>query len=186
PNPIRADAGGFFPPIYLEAAESVSQVYEVVPSFGGPIFEPPIGDRFVVVGNAGDNERIAWSDDGDEWHSPESAPDGGWRDVTYSPQLGVFVAVGNDNQAIRSTDGGKNWELCDVQEAQVDWSSVHWTGEEFWAGQDHSSSQVAADSWMSSTDGEQWTLSGSDLGVTFGTEQLASHDGILLAAGRYT
>src|SRR5690606_29527298 len=111
------------------------------------------------------------------------------QDVTYSPELDVFVAVGNDNQVIRSTDGGKNWELCDVQEAPEisdDWISVHWTGEEFWAGQIHSSSQVASDSWLSSTDGEQWTLSGSDLGVTFRTVQLASHDGILLAAGRYT
>lgn len=189
PNPIRADAGGFFPPIYLEAAESPAQVYEVVPSFGGPIYDPPIGDRFVVVGNAGDNDRIAWSDDGDRWHSPESAPDGEWNDVTYSPDLDVFVAVGDENQVIRSTDGGKNWELCDVEaapEVSDDWISVHWTGEEFWAGQNHSSSQVAADSWLSSTDGEQWTLSGSDLGVTFRSVQIASHDGILLAAGRYT
>lgn len=187
PNPIRADAGGFFPPIWLESAESPAQVYEVVPSFGDAIFQPPVGARFVAVASAGDGARIAWSDDGKEWHAPDTEPAGAWRDVTYSPRLDLWVAVGDSNAVIKSADAGRNWEECEVpEENPVNWTAVIWTGKRFVAGQGHASSTVAADSFLSSEDAETWTRAGANLGVSFNTRQFATHEDVTLAAGNYS
>ncbi len=196
-NPVRADAGGFFPPIYLTTPDVPVDVYQVDPSFGDNFYEPAISARFVIVADGGDDGRIAYSDDGDEWENPDDPPDGTWNDVTYAPEIDTFFAVGDDNTIARSTDGGKTWEACDVPDADSDiiedFTAVIWipgAGDNegrLVVGQTFSSSTVISDSFIYSDDGgETWTRTGDSLEITLHTYQFAYHDDILLAAGNYT
>ena len=69
------------------------------------------------------------SPDGINWTSRTSAVDNQWRDITWSPELGIFVAVaesGTGNRVMTSPDG-INWASNEVPSRS--WESVIWSPE---------------------------------------------------------
>ena len=80
---------------------------------------------FVAIGNIGP-KHIVYSPDGINWTSA-TTPDGNWGTITYSDDLGRFVAVaaGAGTYHAMYSDDGINWTGVSVPETNI-WRDVIW------------------------------------------------------------
>ena len=91
------------------------------------------------------------------WTARVPANDDSWRDICWSPQLGLFVAVAfsGTNRVMTSSDG-INWDLKTAAQLSTTWVSVCWSPELriFVAVAEGN----LTNSVMTSTDGTTWAL----------------------------
>jgi len=92
------------------------------------------------------------SPDGENW-TPHTAANGGWTDVVWAPEIGKFVAVGTDLDAIMTSTNGTDWTPHTPPEANL-WESVTWAPE---LGLFVAVSWDGTNRVMTSPDGENWT-----------------------------
>lgn len=86
---------------------------------------PPPAGIFVAVANGG-GDRVMVSTDGQLWTSRTGAPVQAWVDVTYSPELGLFCAVGAGNPAVMTSPDTITWTTRTAA-ALVAWVGVAWS-----------------------------------------------------------
>lgn len=151
---------------------SDAKTWALVPTTGLPttsgqwtsVAWSPERNLFVVVGcgrggnitcTSGSNLRVMTSPDGTTW-TERTTPDAtsNWQSITWSPQLGLFVAVADagDNSVMTSSDG-TTWTARTAPEDNA-WKSVEWSPQLglFVAVASSGTSRV-----MTSPDGVTWT-----------------------------
>jgi hypothetical protein len=105
-------------------------------------------------GGSGTTHRVMTSPDGLAWTNREAAQAIAWRDLAWSPSLGLFAAVANagTNRVMTSPDG-INWTTR-TPAADNNWLAICWSPELdlFVAVSDSGTNRV-----MTSPDGINWT-----------------------------
>lgn len=121
-------------------------------------YAPSLG-LFAAVAASGTGNRVITSPDGITWTSRVSADDSTWNSITWSENVGAFVAVANSgtNRVMRSIDG-INWTTETI--SAFAWRDVKFTpqlGRYFAVCNNGTTGRVA-----SSPDGVTWTLLTTD------------------------
>jgi hypothetical protein len=91
------------------------------------------------------------------WTARVPANDDSWRDICWSPQLGLFVAVAySGTNRVMTSSNGINWNLKTAAQLSTTWVSVCWSPELriFVAVAEGN----LTNSVMTSTDGTTWAL----------------------------
>lgn len=100
-------------------------------------------------------QHIMYSENAEDWTLHDAGVGAGWRDITWSGTLGLFVMTRGTitGQAIATSPDALTWTLRNTPASFVSGQVVHWTGERLIAGQNGS---IVAN-LMSSEDGITWT-----------------------------
>lgn len=127
----------------------------------------------VACSSTGGNSRVQFSADGETWtlSGVNVSHSIGLRSIAYSPQLGVFVAIGTQAgtgpaQVLYSDDVGETWTVINVPgspSASWQWTSIAWSpalSEFVGVNTDIGSTGYRM---MHSEDGLTWTLNGTAL-----------------------
>lgn len=127
--------------------------------------ESPQLGLIVAVAQATAGGRVMVSEDGVNWEVHQTSTTAQLTGITWSPELGIFVAVGYNTIVI--SEDGKNWST--VTSPNIPWARVTWSGSLgiFVAG-----SFLGSTSFATSSDGVSWqTLSvNKDASGWFGLE----------------
>ena len=150
-------------------------------------------DKGLFVGVGISAPYVATSTDGVTWVAGTAPNANHWRAVTYSPDLGLFVAVSETytTQPVMVSSDGFTWEARTAPETAA-WKSVVWSAElsKFcavgspWAGQTQGAmTSVDGMSWVSheasgATAGAWGPATGNFVGVRSGQTTTYSADGI--------
>lgn len=158
----------------LKWTQAASGTNEANASWSSVAWSPELG-RFVAVGTLAvfphtTNQRVATSTDGTHWTMVPSASlptvAGVWRSVTWSPDVGLFVAVAcarwtlstcnttNDGGRVITSPDGLTWTERSTSDDTAQWASIAWspTLSLFVAVGSGPSTRV-----MTSPDGINWT-----------------------------
>jgi len=109
--------------------------------------------KFITICST--NNEVRTSVDGITWISSTDTPTTGWRDIAWSDELSILVAVretASTQSAMYSTDGGTTWTTSTTDNKT--WISVAWSSElfRFVAVSDTNDGEAA----MTSSDGISW------------------------------
>ncbi len=82
-----------------------------------------------------------------------------WRGITWSPELGIFVAVGSGTNAVMTSSDGINWTTQATPDSTHIWRGVAWSPTlHVFAAVGQNSPSAATTTIMTSPDGITWTL----------------------------
>lgn len=87
---------------------SISKIYNIGIDINAVINHPTDKNNFFVA--VGDEAKIWYSTDGDNWTPVEGVYGGNFQAITYSNEKGMFVAVGDTSTIWYSSDG-KTWKV---------------------------------------------------------------------------
>lgn len=141
---------------------------------------------FVACGFVSDNNRIMSSPDGTNWTlRPDPStiyPDFSYKSISWSPELGIFVIVG-DGETLFSSDG-ISWTPS-TSYIEDYWESVTWSPELglFVAVADKLFGTIDNKYAMTSSDGDIWVSQFTPIGSYFRSVAWAPALGIFLAVG---
>lgn len=153
------------------------------------VWSPELGIFVAVAQSAGignpTNNRVMTSPDGINWTIRECAADANrksWQSVTWSPELGIFVAVSGDAGMgdVMTSPDGINWTARTAAE-NLQWRSVTWSPElsMFVAVGNTSTARI-----MTSPNGIDWTSTPPPVGsVNWASVVWSPELGIFVAIG---
>ncbi len=90
--------------------------------FNDVVWSPEL-NLFVAVGGSGNN-RVMTSPNGVNW-TARNVPLANWKGLSWSPELGLFCAVGTNE--VMTSSNGINWTMRTT--TSNDWSSVSWSSQ---------------------------------------------------------
>lgn len=137
--------------------------------------ESPQLGLIVAVAESSAGGRVMVSRDAVNWETHQSSTTATLRGITWSPSLGIFLAVGD--RAIIMSEDGKNW--TSVTSPNVSWSKVEWSPS---LGIFVASSDSGSVSFGISSDGINWqTVSVNKNAATWSSLTWSGELGLFLA-----
>ncbi|TEX52190.1 MAG: hypothetical protein B7C55_01460, partial [Actinomycetales bacterium mxb001] len=112
--------------------------------------------KFVAVASGGDDTRVMYSTDGENWLQPSTrVPNRDWQSVTWANNIFVAVASSGDDTRVMTSEDGIKWVPRASSFYENSWKSVTWAGDMFVAVGD--SGNASERQVMTSRDGVTWS-----------------------------
>lgn len=82
--------------------------------------------KFAVVGSTGTGDRVITSEDGKTWTLGASSSNSFFRDICWSPSLGLFAAVADSSQVVMTSPDGVVWTTRTAA-TNSEWWGICWS-----------------------------------------------------------